>query len=178
MKITRTSRTGGRRRRVLASSVLTAVGLVATVGGVSYATADHAASSPTPTTTSSHAAGATGQAGHRRGGLLGRAEHGQLVVRRQHQDVTLDVQRGTLTAVDVTGSTTATISVRSLDGYTRTYEVTGTSKVRSAGSTVAVGTLATGEAVGVLARVSGATATVTRLVIRPAAHAQASPSAS
>jgi hypothetical protein len=162
------------RTRVLGTAVLTAVGLVGTIGGVSYAAGSHGS---TPAATSSTAKAAH----HRKAGLLGRAEYGQVVVRRHKADVTLDVQRGTLTAVAVTGST-GTITVRSLDGHTQTYQLTSTSKVRTKGSPIALSTLTTGERVGVLAQVSGSTATVTRLAVRPAAathsSATASPSAS
>lgn len=89
-------------RRVIGTGVLTAVGLVATIGGVSYAAGSHGSTAAATTA----AATAAKKADHRRSGLLGRAEYGQVVVRRHGHDVTLDVQRGVLTAVDVTGSAT------------------------------------------------------------------------
>lgn len=154
------------RTRVLGTAALTAAGLVATVGGVSYA-AGGQGSTPAATAAGPHRAGH-----HHRAELLGRGEYGQVVVRRHGTDVTLDMQRGTLTALDVSGST-GSITVRSPDGHTQTFQLATTSRIGPRRSPVAPGSLTAGEHVRVLAEVSGSTATVTRMAVRPAAAAPA-----
>lgn len=69
--------------------------------------------------------GAAGAAGPGRRGLLNRLEHGELTLRTKKGDITVDVQRGTVTDVSPTS-----ITVKSLDGFTHSYAVTSTTKVR------------------------------------------------
>jgi hypothetical protein len=70
---------------------------------------------------------------------------------------TIDTQRGTVTAVS--GSS---ITVKSSDGYIKTYQVTSSTHVvaRSGG----IGTVKTGQTVSVLATVSGSSATAAQIV--------------
>ncbi|MFQ6271026.1 hypothetical protein ACLLO4_31845 [Kutzneria viridogrisea] len=108
---------------------------------------------------------AQGQAqgqGHKHGkaGLLARAEHGEVTLRgKQHRVV--DVQRGKVDAVSATA-----ISVTSEDGFKATYTVNGDTKVRKDRKASAIGSVATGDQVLVVATKSGTTLTATRVVDR------------
>jgi hypothetical protein len=155
----------------------TAAGLVAAgaVGaGVAYA-ADPSPSgsgTPTPSASSSDTTGPGGRfglggrhggfLGHRADGLAGRAMHGELVVKdRGGKPVTVDVQRGSVTAVSA-----SSITLRSDDGFTATYTITSDTRVRidEKGSTTAE--VRTGDTAVVTARKSGDTATAQLLVVR------------
>ncbi len=70
---------------------------------------------------------------------------------------TIDTQRGTVTAVS-----TSSITVRSGDGYTKTYQVTSTTNVDTQRAGIA--SVKTGQTVSVLATVNGLSATATRIV--------------
>jgi hypothetical protein len=86
------------------------------------------------------------------------AIHGQFVAPKPGGGYqTLDTQRGTVTAVSSTS-----ITIKSSDGYTRTYRVTSSTNVhaRRAG----IGSVKTGQTVSVLATVSGSSATATQIV--------------
>ncbi len=107
-------------------------------------------------------------------GLLARAEHGQLTVRRRGADVTLLAQRGTVTAVSAPGTGTGSVTVRSVDGHTQVYAVTAASRVREHGSVEPLASVTVGERVRVVAQQSGTTADVLRLAVHPAAKAAAS----
>jgi len=71
-------------------------------------------------------AGARGGARLGRRALLQRLEHGQLTLRLRGGTKTVDLQRGTVTAVSPTS-----ISVTSPDGFKDTYAVNGDTKVRT-----------------------------------------------
>jgi hypothetical protein len=58
---------------------------------------------------------------------------------RRRGDVTIEVQRGEVTAVTATS-----ITLRSKDGFTHTYTVTSRTKVRERGSQIAIGDLSVG----------------------------------
>jgi hypothetical protein len=86
------------------------------------------------------------------------AVHGQLVVPRSGGGYqTEDVQRGSVTAISSTS-----LTVKSADGFTKTYRVTGSTAVIPPGGTIS--SVKTGQQVSVTATVSGATATVTQIV--------------
>ena len=64
-------------------------------------------------------------------GRLGRVQHGELTVTGSDgKPVVMTVQRGTVTA-----ASTTSVSVRSDDGYTQTYAVNSSTRVRGAAST-------------------------------------------
>jgi len=108
-------------------------------GGISVASA------ATPGT--SHPAAAKGDR-RAAAGLAARAEHGTFVVRgKKGVERTLDVQRGTLTAVSA-----SSVTIKSLDGFTATYALTPTSRLRVDGAGKApASTLRTGEKAAVTA---------------------------
>ena len=98
--------------------------------------------------------GLLGGLGAGSGGIV----HGQVVVPKSGGGYeTLDVQRGQVTAVSSTS-----ITVKSSDGYTATYAVTGSTVVdaKSAG----IGSVKTGDTVVITARVSGTTATAASII--------------
>jgi hypothetical protein len=94
--------------------------------------------------------------------LASRVEHGELVLEaRTGPAVTMDVQRGQVTAVSATS-----ISLRSDDGYTATYAVGPDTKVRLGGTPRTIGDVKVGETAGVLATKNGDTMTATHVITR------------
>jgi hypothetical protein len=86
------------------------------------------------------------------------AIHGQFVTPKLGGGYqTIDTQRGTVTAVS-----SNSITVKSSDGYTRTYRVTSSTTVRA--RRAGIGSVKTGQTVSVLATVSGSSATATQIV--------------
>jgi hypothetical protein len=88
---------------------------------------------------------------------IGGAVHGQLTVPKSGGGYqTVDVQRGTVTAVSATS-----ISVKSADGYTATYAVTGSTEVNA--ESAGIGAVKTGDSVFVTATASGGSATASNV---------------
>jgi hypothetical protein len=86
------------------------------------------------------------------------AIHGQFVAPKQGGGYqTIDTQRGTVTAVS-----TGSITVKSSDGYTKSYLVTSSTNVDA--QRAGIGSVKTGQTVSVLATVSGSSATATQIV--------------
>jgi hypothetical protein len=82
-----------------------------------------------------------GRLGHgKRFGAPGRVLHGEFVVRTKDGFKTAFVHRGEVTAVNSTS-----ITVKSADGFTKTYAVTGETKVRSRGQQGVIGDVKVGE---------------------------------
>ena len=97
-------------------------------------------------------------AGVGRGGLL----HGEFAVNGAHGPQTVLVQRGTVTAVS-----TASVSLRSTDGYTATYRVTSDTKIWSGHGTATISAVKTGSEAFVTAQKSAtASATATVLAVQ------------
>jgi hypothetical protein len=95
-------------------------------------------------------------------GLLGLgpfgAIHGQFVTPKAGGGYqTVDTQRGTVTAVSTTS-----ITVKSGDGFTKSYRVTSSTNVDAKRD--GIGSVKTGQTVSVLATVSGSTATATQIL--------------
>lgn len=140
------------------------VALVGIGGGVAFATSGGgstpnstltAATTSTPSTPSSGASTpADGPSKHKHRGLLARAEHGQVTVRTKTGTEVLDLQRGLVTAVSPTS-----ITVKSQDGFTTTYVVSSTTKVRKNKQASAIGSVANGDSVEIVAIHSGNTDT-------------------
>lgn len=100
--------------------------------------------------------GMAGPGGRRGLGMRG-AVHGELVVPNGSGGWrTVQVQRGKVTAVSKTS-----LTVKSDDGYTKTYAVTASTLVDAARD--GISTVAKGEKVAVLATVSGGTSTATEV---------------
>ena len=145
-----------------------AVALAAGVAGAALATTSSASSAtgraatPTPSA-STHWPGAGGPMGgpFHGGGFFagpGGVVHGQVVVPEAGGKFrTEDIQTGKVTAVS--GSS---LTVRSADGFTKSYRVTGTTQV-DAGKT-GIGSVKVGNQVAVTATVSGSTTSLTRVI--------------
>ena len=95
------------------------------------------------------------------------AVHGQFVVPKAGGGYqTIDTQRGSVTAVSSTS-----ITIKSADGFTKTYRVTGSTNVDAQRD--GIGSIKTGHRVAVAATVSGGTATAVSILdfnLLPAMH--------
>ncbi|HVV23569.1 MAG TPA: hypothetical protein VHF06_29300 [Pseudonocardiaceae bacterium] len=150
-----------KRTKLVLVAGTAALALAGIGGGVAFASGGS-----TPPTTSSTAPSATASgtpssaakhAHHPRRllGRLGRVEHGEVTVGTKHGDRVVDVQRGQVTAVSATS-----VTVRSGDGFTATYAVNSTSKIRADKKQAAISSVHDGDQVAVVALRSGGTATV------------------
>lgn len=144
----------GRRRKILTAAAV--VGGVALTGGVALA-ASHGGSATKAQQAPGQQGGPSGGSGSGFGGAfggpgrgLGAAIHGEYVVETSTGTyVTELTQRGTVSAVSSTS-----VTVKSADGYSKTYVVP---------SSVSVTSVKTGDTVSVVATVSGSTATLTSI---------------
>jgi len=93
--------------------------------------------------------------------LRGKVEHGQVTVETKTGDKTIDVQRGTVTAI-----TSTTMTVKCADGFTLTWTISGPLKVIEARTQIQPSDLTTGELVGVAGIQDGANA-VAKLIVIP-----------
>jgi len=102
----------------------------------------------------------------RRMALRGHVEHGQVTVQTKKGDQTLDVQRGTVTAINST-----TMTVKSTDGFSWTWNVSGQMTVIQHRTSITPSAITTGETVGVAGTQSGSTPTAKLIVVpnKPAA---------
>jgi hypothetical protein len=91
------------------------------------------------------------------GGPGGNVVHGEFVVPQGSGFETLDVQTGSVTEVS-----TAAITVKSADGFTKTYTVTADTLVNSARD--GIGSIQNGNTVRVTATVSGSTSTAVSVI--------------
>jgi hypothetical protein len=155
------------RRRIPRPLIFIAAAVVVTTTGVGVAAAAAFSPSPqaTPSATATESPGDSpsvtppdegpGRGGGwgRRGLGMGGAVHGEFVVPDgQGKYVTVATQQGDVTAVDQ-----SSVTVKSADGYSKTYAINGNTRV-NAGSEGA-GSVKTGDSVMVMATVSGQTAT-------------------
>lgn len=107
-----------------------------------------AAATPSPDggSGSAHAATPNRQGPKRHAGILARVEHGQFTARVKKGNEQFELQRGKVLAVSPTS-----IQVRSVDGFTATYAVTSSTKVRQDRKAASIGDVHPGDRVGVLA---------------------------
>lgn len=151
--------------------MLTRLARIATAGvlttGLGAGALGVASAAGTPSPAPSVKAGAPGAAAKAHRPLLKRTLHGEFAVRRHGAIATVAIQRGEITAVSA-----SSITLKSADGYLGTYAVTQDTKVRHAGSPVAIGTLTTGERAMVFAVKSGSGFVASRV----AAAAKTAPS--
>jgi hypothetical protein len=92
--------------------------------------------------------------------LARNVEHGEVVVNTKDGDKTIDVQRGTITAISST-----TVTVKSSDGFTETWTFGSPIHVIEHRTTVQPSNVATGETVGLAGTKSGSNLTATLMVI-------------
>lgn len=128
--------------RIARTTALATIGIVGSgvVGGLTYAAVSSpAAAAPSVAKQASVTEHAASRHGHR---WLSRLEHGEVTVQTRAGDRTLDLQRGTVTAVSPTS-----ISVRSHDGFTAAYDVTAKTRVRTRGALTTIAKVHTGDIV-------------------------------
>jgi hypothetical protein len=94
----------------------------------------------------------------RRAGLLGRIDHGEATVDTNHGYQVIDVQRGI-----VDSANSGQLTVRSADGFSSTYVMDSSTKVRKNRHTGDIGQVAANDRVIVLAIKAGNTSTATRI---------------
>ena len=152
-----------RRMRISKAAAIAASGIVGAgvAGGLTYAAvsapagassnlgaaADNviSAAQASPDAAGGFAADRTGGRMGRRG-LLAHLEHGQLTLRVKGGDRTVDLQRGTVSAV-----TPTSISVTSPDNFPGTYTVDSSTKVRTRSGLVSFSSVHKGDTVFVVA---------------------------
>lgn len=161
-----------KRRTAALVAAWTTVGVVGAAALTGVAMAADNGATPQATATSTAAAG-QGQGGP--AGLLGaggkaklrqlgqRVLHGEFVVQTKDGDKTIDTQLGVITAVSSTS-----VDVKSSDGYTQSWTLTSTSKVRSGKKAGTAADLTVGATVRLLGPKDGTDASVALAVLRPA----------
>ena len=97
-------------------------------------------------------------------------EHGEFVAHRRTGDVTVDVQRGVVTAV-----TPTSITLRSRDGFTQSYVLDANTTIRKDKQPSTVGQIALGDHVGVRAQKEAQGLRATRVHDRGAGAATTTP---
>ena len=97
----------------------------------------------------------------RRATMAKHVEHGSVTVQTKNGDQTIDVQRGTITAINSTSMT-----VKSADGFTLTWTFGDKMRVMENRSTIQPTDVKAGETVGVAGEKNGSTETA-RLVVIP-----------
>lgn len=97
----------------------------------------------------------------RRATIAKHVEHGSVTISTKNGDETIDVQRGTITAISSTSMT-----VKSADGFTLTWTFGDKMRVLENRSTIQPTDVTAGETVGVAGEKSGSTETA-RLVVIP-----------
>ncbi len=160
-----------RRPLIIAGVAVVALGagagvaFAATSGGAPPASAKAVAATPSPSPSPSHPGlpgRMFGRGHHAFGGPLGApgffgVVHGQVVVPKPGGGYqTIDIQQGTVTAVSSTS-----ITLKSADGFTKTYQVTSSTLVNAQRS--GIGSVRAGNKAVVSATQSGAAATATRI---------------
>jgi len=150
------------KRKVTLGVVGTVVAL-AGVGGVAYAQGSNSpappaaggsvtsAASPSPAPPSGERERREHRDRRGRGGEAGgRTLHGQFTVQGQGGTAVVDVQRGQVTTASPTS-----VQVKSTDGFTASYAITGTTRIRDAGKSVGASDLTAGKQVAVVADDNG-----------------------
>jgi hypothetical protein len=156
------------KTRAIALSGAAAVGLAGVGLAAGVALAD-SGSTPTPTPKSSASAAPPAAAGKaaKKGNGKGKPAlagqhilHGEFVTKNKSSVVTVDMQRGSVTAVSPTS-----ITLKSADGFTATYAVTAGAKVRMHGGGKTIADVKVGDAATVLASKNGTALSVTKLSV-------------
>jgi hypothetical protein len=92
-------------------------------------------------------------------GILSRIEHGEATLKTPHGQEVMDIQRGTVESVSP-----GQLKVRSADGFSATYAVNHSTKIRKNGKPSDIAQVTTHDQVIVLATKSGTNVTATRIV--------------
>ncbi|GAA3095209.1 hypothetical protein JOF29_004112 [Kribbella aluminosa] len=142
---------------VAAVAVTTAAGGVAWAASNADPTPSASPSTPSQPNQNQKPGGGPGRGGFRGEFGLGGAVHGEFVVPKNGGGYqTVAVQRGQVTAVS-----NDSVTVKSADGYSRTYTLTSNTMVNAARN--GIGDVKTGNTVNVSAVVTNGTATATRV---------------
>jgi Domain of unknown function (DUF5666) len=141
-------------------TVLTGVATLALAGvgtGIAFAqSTDPPTPTPSPPSSPEHHGARHGHGGYQ--GLLGRIEHGEATVDTGNGTQVVDLQRGTVDSASPDG-----LTVRSADGFTATYTVNNSTKIRKDRKASDISQVATNDRVIVLATKAGNTVTATRI---------------
>jgi hypothetical protein len=134
---------------------------------VGFSEPELAPDDPTPAPSSSAAGSASAAAKPHKGRrpvlrreLARHVEHGEVVVQTKEGDKTVDVQRGTVTAI-----TSTSVTVKSADGFTQTWAFGSPLKVVEHRATVQPSEVKTGIQIGVAGVKKGSTVTANLIVI-------------
>jgi hypothetical protein len=151
-----------KRTKVTVAAGVAALALASAGTGVAFAQTSDPTPSPTPTPSGSPAPHGAhhGHGGFGGGGLLSRIEHGEATVDTGTNNATqvIDIQRGT---VDSAGS--GTLTVHSADGFSATYTVDSSTKIRKDRKTSDISQVAANDQVTVVAIKAGDTLTAQRI---------------
>jgi len=154
-----------KRTKTMVAAGTLALALAGTGAGVAAAQTTPTAPGPStaanpapasPAPGAKHTGTHTGMGKHRGG--LRRVEHGEFTVHTKTGDKVMDVQRGVVTAVNATS-----VTVKSTDGFSSTYTINPTTKVRKDKTTAAVSQIATNDRVQVMATKTGSTVIAQRI---------------
>ncbi|HUB39598.1 MAG TPA: hypothetical protein VMA72_12160 [Streptosporangiaceae bacterium] len=138
--------------------IVTGATVAAVLGGAGLTVAAGSPGMPASAATATVSRIAQPPPGHPSWGGAMRILHGQAVVAKRGGGYqTIVYQRGTVTAVSM-----GSITVKSTDGFTRTYTVNGSTIVGAQRG--GIGSVATGNQVSVIATVSGTTLTAARII--------------
>jgi hypothetical protein len=139
-----------------AAGTVAAVAATTVGGGVAWASTGDNTPSPSTSPSTQQNAPQQDKGPGGRGGLFGDALHGEFVTAKDGGGYqTIATQKGEVTAVSETS-----ITVKSADGYSRTYTVNADTKVNNSGK---IADITTGETVRIRAVVSDGTATATSI---------------
>ena len=164
-------KTRSTRRTATLVAAWTTVGVVGVAALTGVAMAADSTPAPAPASTSAAATAAAGKDG----GLAGRPGlaklrqlgkrvlHGELVIKTKDGDKTVDTQLGIISAVTATS-----VEVKSSDGYSQTWTLGTTTKVRAGKKAGSTADLKVGATVRLLGQKDGGSATVALAVLRPA----------
>lgn len=144
-----------KRTKMTLAAGVAALALAGIGGGVAFASGTDTPTAAPSTTATAPTSTTTPAKAHKARSLWSRAEHGEVTVRTKNGDQVIDAQRGQVTAVSPTS-----VTVRSTDGFTATYTVDSTSKVRANKQTSTIANVHDGDRVGLTALSSGGKATV------------------
>ncbi|HEX3650624.1 MAG TPA: hypothetical protein VHV49_19530 [Pseudonocardiaceae bacterium] len=143
-----------KRTKITLVAGTAALALAGIGGGVAFASGDTPAAAPAALT----AAAPTTPPAHHVRRWVNRVEHGEFTVRTKQGDRVVDVQRGQVTSVSSTS-----VTVRSGDGFTRSYTVPPTARIRSRQKASSITAVHDGDRVVVLATRAGGKDTLRRM---------------
>jgi hypothetical protein len=139
-----------------AAGTVAAVAATTVAGGVAWASTGDNTPAPSTGTQQQNGPEQNQGRGQRGGGMFGEALHGEFVTAKDGGGYeTIATQKGEVTAVSE-----SSITVKSADGYSRTYTVNSDTKVNRDGK---IADITTGETVRIRATVAGNTATATSI---------------